>query len=202
MGRVRSLFYTPDSQQLVVNNLDEVQVWGVATGSLLRVIADSATLEEVPTAFFSMALHPDGQTVAIGTREASIYLFDLTTGQQRLALSGHNDAVFSLAFSPDGQVLASGGRDNRILLWDVATGSELQRFSLDSTAYTLLFIPTGETLIAGSGNGQVSLWQRFTLPELIAWTQENRYLRPLTCSEREFYRVSPLCKEGQEVVTR
>jgi WD40 repeat protein len=37
----------------------------------------------------------------------TIHLWDLTSGREVLALSGHSARVASLAFSPDGHLLAS-----------------------------------------------------------------------------------------------
>jgi hypothetical protein len=32
-----------------------------------------------------------------------------------------------------------------------------------------------------------------TLPELLDWIQQNRYMAALTCEQRNQYRVEPLC---------
>ena len=49
-------------------------------------------------------------------------LWDAATGQEKLTLTGHQDAVLSVRFSPNGQTIASGSDDKTIRLWDVATG--------------------------------------------------------------------------------
>ncbi len=33
------------------------------------------------------------------------------------------------------------------------------------------------------------------LGEMLDWIEENRYVRDLTCQERELYRIEPLCEE-------
>jgi hypothetical protein len=35
------------------------------------------------------------------------------------------------------------------------------------------------------------------LVEMIDWSFANRYVRELTCEEREKYRVEPLCQDGK-----
>ena len=76
----------------------------------------------------SVAFSPDGQTLASGSWDKTIRLWDLATRQPRDApLTGHQSAVNSVAFSPDGRTLASGSEDKTIILWDVDVKSWLKR---------------------------------------------------------------------------
>ena len=72
----------------------------------------------------SVAFSPDGKTLASGSEDKTIKLWDVATGKEQATLKGHTDAVSSVAFSPDGKTLASGSEDKTIKLWDVATGKE------------------------------------------------------------------------------
>src|SRR5262249_2556878 len=78
----------------------------------------------------SIALSPDGKTLASGSDDPTIVLWGISTvlstsvanGQSiGQPLQGHGDTVLSVAFSPDGKTLASGSADGVIILWDVAT---------------------------------------------------------------------------------
>ncbi|MBI1953628.1 MAG: GNAT family N-acetyltransferase [Candidatus Omnitrophica bacterium] len=68
----------------------------------------------------SVALSPDGRTIATGRIEGEIHLWEVGTGKKKAILEGHTGEVSALAFSPDGKRLASGSRDATVRLWDLA----------------------------------------------------------------------------------
>jgi WD40 repeat protein len=74
----------------------------------------------------SIAFSPDIQTVASGSADNTIKLWDVKTGKELQTLEGHSDSVWSVAFSPDSQTVASGSDAKTIKLWDAKTGKELQ----------------------------------------------------------------------------
>ncbi|MFM6106662.1 MAG: trypsin-like peptidase domain-containing protein [Sphaerospermopsis kisseleviana] len=69
----------------------------------------------------SVAFSPDGQTLAFGSTDNTIKLWDVATGKSIATLTGHSFWVNSVAFSPDGKTLASGSYDNTIKLWQEST---------------------------------------------------------------------------------
>ena len=70
----------------------------------------------------SVAFSPDGTTLASGSSDQAVRLWEVSSGRTLRAFEGHKSGVTSLVFSPDGRNLASASHDGTVRLWDVATG--------------------------------------------------------------------------------
>jgi hypothetical protein len=70
-----------------------------------------------------VAFAPDGRTLAAGSHDGKVLLWDLGSGEKPRCLSGHRGEVASLAFSGDGTRLASGSADTTALIWDLSRPS-------------------------------------------------------------------------------
>ena len=99
----------------------------------------------------SVSYSPDGQTLASGSLNNTIRMWDVSTGQQKALLEGHTENVKSVSFSPDGETLASGSSDETIRMWDVSTGQ--QKAVLEGHTdfvHSVSYSPDGQTLASGS----------------------------------------------------
>jgi WD40 repeat protein len=107
---------------------------------------------------WSVAYSPDGQTLASGSWDKTIKLWNVKTGNLLQTLTGHSDQVRSVAYSPDGQTLASGSSDKTIKLWNVRTGNLLQTLTGHSDSVWLAYSPDGQTLASGSWDNTIKIW--------------------------------------------
>ena len=108
---------------------------------------------------FSVAFSPNELTVASGSWDSTIRLWDAVTGAHQRTLTGHTGAVYSIAFSPDGQLLVSGSDDKTVRLWDTLTGAHRRTLTGHTDwVYCVAFSPDGLTLASGSDDHTIRLW--------------------------------------------
>ncbi|MDQ0764789.1 nSTAND1 domain-containing NTPase [Streptomyces canus] len=105
----------------------------------------------------SLALSPDGHTVADQTRDGKVRIWDLPEGRLRHTFTGPDDSGEVAAFSPDGRTLAVA-TDGVIRRWDPVTGRQLGTLTLPGGAIRgIAFSPDGRTVAAASWAG-VRVW--------------------------------------------
>jgi WD40 repeat protein len=70
----------------------------------------------------AVAISPDSNYVATGSRDKTIKLWELSSGREVRSFLGHETSVNAIDFSRNGKYLASSSTDKTARLWEVATG--------------------------------------------------------------------------------
>ncbi len=154
-----SVGFTPDGNWMLgADHSGAVRIWSTSTWKLERTL-------QVGEYVVTMAVSPDGQTLAFGSQPHGIVLWDFASGTQLRALRGHT--AWGLAFSPNGRTLASTGRDSTAVLWDVESGRQLRTFYGHTDAVCgVAFSPDGNTLATSGTDGVLRLWKASTFEEI------------------------------------
>ncbi|NEU72071.1 hypothetical protein PI95_005660, partial [Hassallia byssoidea VB512170] len=79
----------------------------------------------------------DGKTVASGSLDNTIKIWDSSIGKLIHNLTGHSQAVISVAFSSDGKTVASGSGDKTIKIWYFDLDNLLSRSCQKLKAYLI-----------------------------------------------------------------
>jgi WD40 repeat protein len=125
-GTARQLAWSPDSKMLAVG------------GSLGVSLYDVGHLEEAPLQIVpdfdvsSIAFNSKGDTLAVGTINGSVILWDTNQREVRATHSTPEYWITSLAFNPEGTLLATVSWSGMLRLWNVATGEEQNTFPVDT----------------------------------------------------------------------
>jgi WD40 repeat protein len=111
---------------------------------------------ESPYGFWSCAFSPDGQSVAGGTSDGQVVLWDLRTGKRTiLGQPGPISPVDSLAFTPDGSSLFQSLRyANKVFIWDLPA-LQPHWFDVEANGLRLALSPDGTMVATAHGQDYV-----------------------------------------------
>ena len=111
--------------------------------------APAAVLQGHSAPVVSLAVSPDGSTLASASWDQTVRLWPLAGGAPRV-LEGHAQNVNGVAFTPDGRSLVSVGYDTTLRIWPRAgTGAPLIK-TLPSPLNAVAVAPDGEIVAAGA----------------------------------------------------
>lgn len=106
---------SPDGGMLACRTREKVRFYPAA-GPWANVLA---VTNDSKKHFTGVAFHPSGRFLAATSNDATVKLYDTTTGQLAHGYAWEVGRLRSVAFSPDGALAAAGGDGGKVVLWDV-----------------------------------------------------------------------------------
>ena len=98
-----------------------------------------------------------------GGEDGTVRVWDLVTGQQQAALTGHTDWVRAVAVTADGARAVSGGDDGTVRVWDLATGQPQAVLTGHGQPVRAVAVtPDGARAVSGGADGSVRVWDLAT----------------------------------------
>lgn len=123
----------------------------------------------------TVALSPNGESLAAGTADGRIGLWLALSGKHVLDLDGHKGRVWSLAFSSDGLTLVSGGEDNFVRVWDIETGNLLRILQGHTKPiWSVAYDSGSQTIASASEDCTVRVWNAKTGNCLATFDEHSR----------------------------
>lgn len=176
-----SITISPDGESVAITTTDEtLTLYDINGRALKRFAAHTDGL-------LSVAFSNDGQRLVTGSRDTTIIVWDIASGELIRRYEGHTDGVNSVTFAPGGQRIVSGSDDGTVIIWDVATGEILRRYDNHNGAVSeVAFAPDGQTVISASADGTLFRWRYDDIKQLQDWVVQHRQLAELTCDQRLF----------------
>jgi eukaryotic-like serine/threonine-protein kinase len=135
----------------------------------------------------SLAVSPDGKSVAAGDREGTVRIWEIESGQKKYELKDKAGEIITLVFSPDSSSIVFSDANKNIYLWSPRQGKFLTFPPKHGLGiHSLIFSDNGSNIYSGSYDFQIIVWDasgksrdKFTTNKkinAIAISPDSRYL--------------------------
>jgi len=120
-------------------------------------IAEGFSIQAHSSAIRSVSFSPDGTTLASGSADKQIKIWDLY-GRELQIFKGHDEAVRSVSFSPDGKSLISASLDCTARIWQIDSRAQQVLHGHIAAVRSITFSPDGQHIASGSLDDQIKIW--------------------------------------------
>ncbi|TXT22604.1 MAG: antirepressor regulating drug resistance protein [Planctomycetota bacterium] len=194
---ITSIAFVPGQKSFVSAGSDgRVTLWDSETAEPRQV------LHAHDDALRTVSVSPRGDVAAVGGKDGSVLLLDLSTGTTLTELPRQAMSVNSVRFSPDARNLAVAVGDwdshtrGQVVLFDVESGTPGAVLDCESAPGAIAFASNGD-LIVGLWNGQADLWN-LESRRLVGSAQANKSV----VAAASFSPDNPALREVDFVATR
>lgn len=188
LGSIRALAFSPEGDCLAAGGWqsDSLTLWDTKAGTTLYAFS-------VPDpGVGSIAFSPDRKTLAAGTYDGRILLWNYRDGSPITELPGRG-YVLQLAFTPDGERLIAASKEGTVSVWDCRSWQLVQ--SASGLHYPFAVSPSGTAMVSQEADGSalveldIPTGTTHPLPS-VPEIQQGQYLSGLAFGYGEAYLVA------------
>ncbi|KHN88805.1 Guanine nucleotide-binding proteinsubunit beta-1 [Toxocara canis] len=169
---VMTCAYAPSGSYVACGGLDNI----CSIYSLKTREGNVRVSRELPghTGYLSCCRFLDDNQIVTSSGDMTCALWDIETGQQCTAFTGHTGDVMSLSLSPDMRTFISGACDASAKLWDIRDGMCKQTFpGHESDINAVAYFPSGYAFATGSDDATCRLFDIRADQELAMYSHDN-----------------------------
>jgi WD40 repeat protein len=117
------------------------------------------TLEGHQEGIWACAVSPDGRRVISASRDRTLRVWDLQTGEALAVLQGHDAEVRGCAWVPDGRRLVSASADGTLRIWDLEAGRALVTLAgHEHRVLACAVTQDGQRIVSASSDRRLRIW--------------------------------------------
>jgi len=176
---VRGVVHLSDRRHIITCSEDaSLRLWNLESGEQIGSNwQDDGDQARVVT----IALSPNGKTIASGSSSGMVKLWDIETRKVTAKLTGHTKQVWSVCWSADGMCVASGCWDGTLRMWEMESGETVTVLgpikTRNSMGFAVAYSPDSSNIATG-GNKVIEIWDT-TTGERLSTLQQNFIVRCL-----------------------
>ena len=130
---------------------------------------------------WAVALSPDGKTLAMGSENGRVSIWDAASNKLKFDLHAdkdgekpaHGGIVWAVDFSPDGSRLISASDDGTLRVWDLSKFTLLRSLSIGTSVRSAAVHPGGQLVAVGDRFGMVVIWNLTEEEPYASYKQES-----------------------------
>jgi WD40 repeat protein len=178
--------YTEQADATLVQSVDRLYVRKVFVGHQDDV--------------FDAAFSSDGRYITTVGRGVNGYIWDMATGTQIYALTGHTHLINSVDYSPDGELILTASIDGTARIWDAVSGQQIRVIQASDDALNdANFSSDGQFIVTGGDDEIIRVWEVLTGEQIISLEGHTSVINSVAFSPNSQFIVSASADETARI---
>ena len=175
----RQAAFLPDGRLVTAGRNTELYVWDTATGRRTpykpSARTDLVSLGGLPFTYWTVAVSPDGRTIAAGASDGIVTVWDTDAPVPKVSFQAADGNAWSVGFASNTVLWSNDGRHG-LRRWDLAAKPGPTATALapaapfrDDLVQIIAVAPDGKRVFTGDRGARVREWDAEKMTEVRAW---------------------------------